>query len=369
MGRKSRDTLGPKLVAENPMIPKTNEHANLAEQRNMMTEAKTPEERLAALDEICGRTFGKGIQMSTLRGVHGLREEVRGVIHTGSFGLDIALGVGGLPRGRIVEIYGDYASGKTTLALHCVHQCQKAGGIAAFVDVEHALDPNYAQALGVDLDSTLGYQPDNGEQALQTVSHLVETGKVDLVVIDSVAALVPQKELDGEIGDHNPGGQARLMGQALRIMTPKIARSNAVVIFLNQMREKIGVTFGSPKTTSGGKALPFYASIRIETTKLGALSANDEKFGSRTRLNVVKNKVAPPFRSCEVDIIWGKGISMFGELLDYGSQYGLIQKSGSWYNYGDIRLGQGKENAILTLQGNESLAEELVGLLAQKLTR
>jgi recombination protein RecA len=281
------------------------------------------------------------------------------VIPTGSLSLDIALGVGGIPRGRIVEIYGPEASGKTTLALHIMAQVQKAGGIAAMIDAEHALDPVYARAVGVDIDNLLIAQPDHGEQALEIAEHLVRSGAVDVVVIDSVAALVPRAEIEGEMGDAHVGLQARLMSQALRKLTGAISKSNSVVIFTNQLREKVGVMFGNPEVTPGGRALKFYASIRLDVRRIDSLKQGSEIVGNRTRVRVLKNKVAPPFKEAEFDIVYGKGISKVGDILDLATELDLVNKSGAWYSYGDLRLGQGREAAKEFLTQNPKLADEL----------
>jgi len=305
----------------------------------------------AALVQI-ERAFGKGSIMRL-----GQREVVdTEVVSTGSLGLDIALGIGGLPRGRIVEIYGPESSGKTTLALHAVAEAQKAGGTCAFVDAEHALDPSYATKLGVDIDQLLISQPDAGEQALEIADTLVRSGAVDVLVIDSVAALVPRAELEGEMGDQMPGLQARLMSQALRKLTSSIARSNTLVIFINQIRMKIGVMFGSPETTTGGNALKFYASIRLDIRRIGAIKDRDTVIGNQTRVKVVKNKLAPPFRMVEFDIMYGEGISKTGELLDLGVQAGVIEKSGAWFSHNGQRIGQGRENARRFLKDNPEIA-------------
>jgi recombination protein RecA len=312
-----------------------------------------------ALDDAIGqieRSFGKGSVMKL--GQHGTALQIAAV-STGSLGLDIALGIGGLPRGRVVEIYGPESSGKTTLALHAVAEAQKAGGVCAFIDAEHALDPGYAKKLGVDTDELLISQPDAGEQALEITDTLVRSGAVDIVVVDSVAALVPRAELEGEMGDIHVGLQARLMSQALRKLTASIAKSNCMVIFINQIRMKIGVMFGSPETTSGGNALKFYASVRLDIRRIGALKDRDEIIGNQTRVKVVKNKVAPPFRTVEFDILYGKGISRLGELIDLGVGAGLVEKSGSWYSYVGERIGQGRENARQFLEDNPSLAQSL----------
>jgi recombination protein RecA len=278
---------------------------------------------------------------------------------TGSLGLDIALGIGGLPKGRIIEIYGPESSGKTTLTLHCVAEEQKKGGVCAFVDAEHALDPQYAKKLGVDLDELLISQPDTGEQALEITDTLVRSGAVSMVVVDSVAALTPKSELEGDMGDSNVGVQARLMSQAMRKLTGSISRSNCMVIFINQIRMKIGVMFGSPETTTGGNALKFYSSVRLDIRRIGAIKDRDEVVGNATRVKVVKNKVAPPFKQVEFDIMYGEGISKTGELLDLGVNAGVVEKSGSWYSYGDERIGQGRENAKIFLSENPDIAYEL----------
>jgi recombination protein RecA len=275
---------------------------------------------------------------------------------TGSIGLDIALGIGGLPKGRIIEVYGPESSGKTTLTLHCVAEEQKKGGVCAFVDAEHALDPLYAQKLGVNLDDLLISQPDTGEQALEITDTLVRSGAVSMVVIDSVAALTPRAELEGDMGDHQVGAQARLMSQAMRKLTGSISKSNCMVIFINQIRMKIGVMFGSPETTSGGNALKFYSSVRLDIRRIGALKDRDEIVGNSTRVKVVKNKVAPPFKQVEFDIMYGEGISKMGELVDLGVKGGIVEKSGSWYSYGDERIGQGRENAKIYLRENSAMA-------------
>ena len=275
---------------------------------------------------------------------------------TGSLGLDIALGIGGLPKGRIVEIYGPESSGKTTLTLHCVAEEQKKGGVCAFVDAEHALDPQYAKKLGVDLDELLISQPDTGEQALEITDTLVRSGAVSMVVVDSVAALTPKSELEGDMGDSNVGVQARLMSQAMRKLTGSISRSNCMVIFINQIRMKIGVMFGSPETTTGGNALKFYSSVRLDIRRIGAIKDRDDVVGNATRVKVVKNKVAPPFKQVEFDIMYGEGISKNGELLDLGVKSGVVEKSGAWYSYMDERIGQGRENAKIFLKENPSIA-------------
>ena len=275
---------------------------------------------------------------------------------TGSLGLDIALGIGGLPKGRIIEIYGPESSGKTTLTLHCVAEEQKNGGVCAFVDAEHALDPQYAKKLGVDLDELLISQPDTGEQALEITDTLVRSGAVNMVVVDSVAALTPKVELEGDMGDHNVGVQARLMSQAMRKLTGSISKSKCMVIFINQIRMKIGVMFGSPETTTGGNALKFYSSVRLDIRRIGAIKDRDEIVGNATRVKVVKNKVAPPFKQVEFDIMYGEGISKNGELLDLGVKAGVVEKSGAWYSYMEERIGQGRENAKIFLKENPNTA-------------
>src|SRR5580700_2470332 len=309
----------------------------------------------AALAQI-DRAFGKGSVMKL--GDKGKIVEIESV-STGSLGLDMALGIGGLPKGRIVEIYGPESSGKTTLALHVVAEVQKAGGTAAFVDAEHALDPSYAHKLGVDLDELLVSQPDTGEQALEITDTLVRSGAVDVIVIDSVAALTPRAEIEGEMGDQLPGLQARLMSQALRKLTASISRSNTMVIFINQIRMKIGVMFGSPETTTGGNALKFYASIRLDIRRIGSIKERDEVVGNQTRVKVVKNKVAPPFREVEFDIMYGQGISKLGEIIDLGVKAGVVEKSGSWFSYNSERIGQGRDNAREFLKANPDIAAEI----------
>ena len=302
------------------------------------------------------RQFGKGSIMKL--GGDNPAPEIEAT-STGSLGLDIALGIGGLPKGRIVEIYGPESSGKTTLTLHCVAEEQKKGGVCAFVDAEHALDPQYARKLGVNLEELLISQPDTGEQALEIVDTLVRSGAVSLVVVDSVAALTPRAEIEGDMGDATVGAQARLMSQAMRKLTASIGRSNCMVIFINQIRMKIGVMFGSPETTSGGNALKFYASVRLDIRRIGSIKDRDEVVGNQTRVKVVKNKVAPPFREVEFDIMYGEGISKMGELVDLGVKAGVVNKSGAWYSYGDERIGQGRENAKQYLRDNPDLAYEI----------
>ncbi len=309
----------------------------------------------AALTQI-DRAFGKGSVMKL-----GQRETPADVpvVSTGSLGLDIGLGIGGLPRGRVIEIYGPESSGKTTLALHVVAEAQKAGGTCAFIDAEHALDPGYARKLGCDIDELLISQPDAGEQALEIADTLVRSGAVDVLVIDSVAALVPRAELEGEMGDNHVGLHARLMSQALRKLTSSIARSNCIVIFINQIRLKIGVMFGSPETTTGGNALKFYSSIRMDIRRIGAIKDRDTVIGNQTRVKVVKNKMAPPFRVIEFDIMYGEGISKTGELIDLGVQAGIVEKSGSWFSYDGQRVGQGRENAKTFMKENPEIARQI----------
>lgn len=308
------------------------------------------------------KQFGKGSIMKLGEGTH-LNLEY---ISTGSLDLDIALGIGGVPRGRIVEIYGPESSGKTTLALHVIAEAQKNGGIAAFIDAEHALDPGYAKKLGVDIDNLVISQPDTGEQALEITEALVRSAAVDVVVIDSVAALVPRAEIDGEMGDTHVGLQARLMSQALRKLAGAISKSHTTVIFINQLREKVGIMFGNPETTSGGRALKFYASVRLDVRRIDSIKQGDEVVGNRTRVKVVKNKVAPPFKQAEFDIMYGVGISKEGSLLDCGVTAGIVQKSGSWYSYNDEKLGQGRENAKDFIRDNPKLYQEIDRLVRMK---
>ena len=280
-------------------------------------------------------------------------------IHSGSIALDLAMGIGGYPKGRVIEIYGPESSGKTTLAIHAIAESQKAGGIAAIIDAEHAFDPTYAQKLGVNIDELLISQPDNGEQALEIADSLIRSGAIDIIVIDSVAALTPKAEIEGEMGDSKMGLQARLMSQALRKLTGSISKTKTCVIFINQLREKIGVMFGNPETTTGGNALKFYASVRLDIRKIGQLKDGEEVQGSHTRVKVVKNKVAPPFRKAEFDILYGEGISKVGEIIDLGVEINLIKKAGSWFSYGEIKLGQGREGVKALLKDNPELMEEL----------
>ena len=309
----------------------------------------------AALSHI-ERAFGKGSVMRLGQREKAVEAEV---VSTGSLGLDIALGIGGLPRGRVVEIYGPESSGKTTLALHAVAQAQKAGGTCAFIDAEHALDPIYARKLGVDIDQLLISQPDTGEQALEIADTLVRSGAIDVLVIDSVAALVPQAELEGEMGDSHVGLQARLMSQALRKLTASISKAGTMVIFINQIRLKIGVTYGNPETTTGGNALKFYASVRLDIRRIGAIKDRDEVVGNQTRVKVVKNKLAPPFRIVEFDIMYGEGVSKMGELIDLGVKAGVVEKSGAWLSYDGDRIGQGRENAKVFLKEHPEIANEI----------
>ncbi len=319
---------------------------------------KALEAALAQID----RAFGKGSAMRL-----GSREKIEiETIPTGSLGLDIALGVGGLPRGRVVEIYGPESSGKTTLALHAVAEAQKRGGTAAFVDAEHALDPIYARKLGVNIDELIVSQPDTGEQALEIVDTLVRSNAVDVLVIDSVAALVPRAEIEGEMGDQLPGLQARLMSQALRKLTGSISRSRCTVIFINQVRMKIGVMYGNPETTTGGNALKFYASVRLDIRRTGQIKDRDDIVGNTTRVKVVKNKVAPPFKQVEFDIMYGEGISKTGEILDLGVKAGLIEKSGAWFSYDSVRIGQGRENAKIYLKENPDVAQRIENAIRGK---
>jgi len=310
------------------------------------------------------KQFGKG---SVMRLGDGSAARDIEEVSTGSIGLDVALGIGGLPKGRVVEIYGPESSGKTTLTLQVVAEAQKAGGTAAFVDAEHALDPQYAEKLGVNVDELLVSQPDTGEQALEITDMLVRSGAVDVIVVDSVAALTPKAEIEGEMGDSHVGLQARLMSQALRKLTGNIKRSNAMVIFINQIRMKIGVMFGSPETTTGGNALKFYSSVRLDIRRIGAIKKGDEVIGNQTRVKVVKNKVSPPFKLAEFEILYGQGISREGEIIELGVQHGMIDKAGSWYSYGDDRIGQGKENVREFLKTNPDIAAEIEHRIRAKL--
>ncbi len=324
----------------------------------------------AALTQI-ERAFGKGSIMRLGKNDRSMDVET---VSTGSLSLDIALGIGGLPRGRVVEIYGPESSGKTTLALHCLAEAQKAGGICAFIDAEHALDPIYARKLGVNVDELLISQPDTGEQALEIADTLVRSGAIDVLVIDSVAALVPRAELEGEMGDQLPGLQARLMSQALRKLTASINKSNTMVIFINQIRMKIGVMYGSPETTTGGNALKFYASVRLDIRRIGMIKERDEVVGNQTRVKVVKNKLAPPFKQVEFDIMYGEGISKMGEIIDLGVKAGVVEKSGAWFSYDSVRIGQGRENSKAFLKANPDIAGKIEaairansGVIAEKI--
>jgi recombination protein RecA len=315
----------------------------------------------AALSQI-ERQFGKGSVMKLGKADKSMDVEV---ISSGSLGLDIALGVGGLPKGRVVEIYGPESSGETTLALHCVAEAQKKGGICAFIDAEHALDPVYARKLGVNVDELLISQPDHGEQALEIADTLVRSGAVDVLIVDSVAALVPRAELEGEMGDALPGLQARLMSQALRKLTASINKSHTMVIFINQIRMKIGVMYGSPETTTGGNALKFYASVRLDIRRIGAIKERDEVVGNQTRVKVVKNKLAPPFKQVEFDIMYGEGVSKMGEILDLGVKAGIVEKSGAWFSYDSQRMGQGRENSKAFLRANPDITAKIEAAIRQ----
>ena len=327
-------------------------------QNSGMDRQKALEAALAQID----RAFGKGSAMKL-----GSREKMEvETISTGSLGLDIALGVGGLPRGRVIEIYGPESSGKTTLALHAIAEAQRGGGTAAFVDAEHALDPVYAKKLGVDIDELIVSQPDTGEQALEIVDTLVRSNAIDVLVVDSVAALVPRAEIEGEMGDSHVGLQARLMSQALRKLTGSISRSRCMVIFINQVRMKIGVMYGNPETTTGGNALKFYASVRLDIRRTGQIKDRDDIVGNTTRVKVVKNKVAPPFKQVEFDIMYGEGVSKVGEVLDLGVKAGLIEKSGAWFSYDSVRIGQGRENAKLYLKENPDVAQRIENAIRGK---
>jgi recombination protein RecA len=323
-------------------------------------------EKMKALEMTLGnieKQYGKG----TIMKLGDTPAENIPCIPTGSIGLDAALGVGGLPRGRVIEIYGPESSGKTTLALHAIAEAQKLGGIAAFIDAEHAFDRFYAQKLGIDIDNLLISQPDNGEQALEIVDNLIRSGAIDIIVIDSVAALTPKSEIEGEMGDSKMGMQARLMSQALRKLTANIGRTGSCCIFINQLREKIGIMFGNPETTTGGNALKFYASVRLDIRKVNQIKEGEESTGNRVKVKVVKNKVAPPFKKAEFDIMYGQGISRVGEIIDLGSDLGIIKKSGSWFSYGETKLGQGRDAVKKLLVDNPELADELEAKIKEKL--
>src|SRR5688572_2358082 len=343
---------------DNPMSVTPFKKDEFMESKNSGDKQKALDAALSQLE----RAFGKGSVMK-LNGDNKLEVQV---ISTGSLGLDIALGIGGLPRGRIVEIYGPESSGKTTLTLQVIAEAQKLGGTCAFIDAEHALDPSYAGKLGVDVDNLLVSQPDTGEQALEICDMIVRSGAVDVVVIDSVAALTPRAEIEGDMGDSHMGLQARLMSQALRKMTGNIKTSNTLVIFINQIRMKIGVMFGSPETTTGGNALKFYASVRLDIRRIGSVKEGEEVVGNETRVKVVKNKVAPPFKQCEFQILYGRGINNLGEVIDMGVKDNLIDKSGAWYSYKGDKIGQGKANAVKYLEENQDVAAEVEGALRAK---
>lgn len=323
-------------------------------------------EKLKSLETTLGKIekdFGKGAIMKL--GDHAVVSV--GFIPSGSLGLDIALGVGGYPRGRVVEIFGPESSGKTTLAIHAIAQAQKAGGIAAFIDAEHAFDSSYAQKLGVDIENLLISQPDNGEQALEITDHLIRSGAIDIIVIDSVAALTPKAEIEGEMGDSKMGLQARLMSQALRKLTATISKTNTCCIFINQLRDKIGVMFGNPETTTGGNALKFYSSVRVDIRRISQIKEGEEVFGNRTKVKIVKNKLAPPFRKAEFDILYGEGISRLGEVLDMATEMEIVKKSGSWFSYGETRLGQGRDAVKQLLADNPELTDEIEKKILEKL--
>src|SRR5579871_2517740 len=349
------------VAASPPTMP---EGRKAVTQANLRLVEGTSVDKTKALDAALSqieRAFGKGSIMR-LGKQKALEVET---VPTGSLGLDIALGVGGLPRGRVIEIYGPESSGKTTLTLHVIAEAQKKGGVCAFVDAEHALDPVYARKLGVNLNDLLISQPDTGEQALEITDTLVRSGAIDVLVIDSVAALTPRAEIEGEMGESQPGLQARLMSQALRKLTASISRSNTMVIFINQIRMKIGVMYGSPETTSGGNALKFYASVRLDIRRIGAIKEREQVVGNQTRVKVVKNKVAPPFKQVEFDIMYGEGVSKVGELIDLGVKAGVVEKSGAWFSYDSQRLGQGRENAKTFLKNNPEIADEIEAAIRQ----
>ena len=367
---RTKQVLFPSLIRMNPCEKKEGRNMSQSALRLVENDSVDKSKALEAAVAQIERAFGKGSIMKL-----GADQVVEAeTVSTGSLGLDIGLGIGGLPKGRIIEIYGPESSGKTTLALHTVAEAQKAGGTCAFVDAEHALDPVYARKLGVDVENLLLSQPDAGEQALEIADTLVRSGAIDVLVIDSVAALVPRAELEGEMGDTHVGLQARLMSQALRKLTASVAKSKCMIIFINQIRMKIGVMFGNPETTSGGNALKFYSSIRMEIRRIGAIKDRDEVVGNQTRVKVVKNKLAPPFKMVEFDIMYGEGISKMGELLDLGIKAGIVEKSGSWFSCDSVRIGQGRENAKQFLRENTEMAEDIerrirqnAGLIAEEM--
>jgi recombination protein RecA len=333
-----------------------------------ITRKEINKDKLKALEVTLGKIekdFGKGTIMKL--GDHAI-EDIQ-VISTGSIGLDAALGIGGLPRGRVIEIYGPEASGKTTLAIHAIAEAQKNGGIAAIIDAEHTFDRNYAEKLGVDVENLLISQPDNGEQALEITDNLIRSGALDIVVIDSVAALTPKAEIEGEMGDSKMGLQARLMSQALRKLTANISKTNTSCVFINQLREKIGIMFGNPETTTGGNALKFYASVRLDIRRTSQLKEGEEAIGSRTRVKIVKNKLAPPFKKADFDILYGEGISQLGEIVDLGTDFNIIKKSGSWFSYGDTKIGQGRDAVKQILRDNPELYEELKAKVQEALKK
>ena len=336
-----------------------NQNNNTVAPATKKTEPEAKKDALATALAQIEKQFGKGAVMK-LGDNASMQVDA---ISTGSLGLDLALGVGGVPRGRIIEVYGPESSGKTTLALHILAEAQKQGGEVAFIDVEHALDPTYAEALGVDINNLLVSQPDTGEQAMEICEALVRSGAIDAIVVDSVAAMVPRAEIEGEMGDSHVGLQARLMSQAMRKLTSVIGKTNTVCVFINQLREKIGVMFGNPETTTGGNALKFYASVRLDIRKGQPIKDGEDIIGNQTRVKIVKNKVAPPFRKAEFDIMFGEGISRSGEIIDLGAELGIIKKSGSWYSYNETKLGQGRDAAKQCIQDNPELAEELEGLI------
>lgn len=335
---------------------------------NSMKDDNTRKEKLKALQltlEKIEKQYGKGAVMKL--GDHAI--EKMEFIHTGSIGLDNALGIGGLPKGRVIEIFGPEASGKTTLAIHAIAEAQKAGGFAAFIDAEHAFDRFYAEKLGVDVDNLYVSQPDNGEQALEITENLIRSGAIDIIVIDSVAALTPKAEIEGEMGESKMGLQARLMSQALRKLTATISKTHSCCIFINQLRDKIGVVFGNPETTTGGNALKFYSSVRLDIRRISQIKDGESIVGGRTRVKVIKNKVAPPFKAAEFDIIYGEGISVLGEIIDYGTEFNILKKSGSWYSYGETKLGQGRDALKQLLADNPELCEEIEAKVREELAK